>query len=240
MKRAIYAIWMSAALIFAAGCTEPAQTGSQPDGQTQAPQLKPVGQTEGTQVNPNSGLATGKDTEAEQPKLKGAGKTIEEASMAALLALKQKEMKKLAGMAHPNKGIRFSPYGHIDQDKDLTFLPAQLEKLAEDQTVYKWGAYDGSGEPIELKFSDYYARFIFDADFTEAKQKAYNTVIGKGNTLVNIAEVYPAPGHEFSEYHFPGFDPKYEGMDWKSLRLVYEKMDGQYYLVGVIHDQWTI
>ncbi len=29
-------------------------------------------------------------------------------------------------------------------------------------------------------------------------------------------------------------------MDWCSLRLVFEKWGAQYYLVGVVHDQWTI
>jgi (p)ppGpp synthase/HD superfamily hydrolase len=42
------------------------------------------------------------------------------------------------------------------------------------------------------------------------------------------------------EYHFSGFDPKYEGMDWRSLRLVFEEKDNIWHLVGIIHDQWTI
>jgi hypothetical protein len=37
-----------------------------------------------------------------------------------------------------------------------------------------------------------------------------------------------------------GFDPEYEGMDWRSLRLVFEKKNDIWYLVGIIHDQWTI
>jgi (p)ppGpp synthase/HD superfamily hydrolase len=29
-------------------------------------------------------------------------------------------------------------------------------------------------------------------------------------------------------------------MDWRSLRLVFEKKDDIWYIVGIIHDQWTI
>jgi (p)ppGpp synthase/HD superfamily hydrolase len=29
-------------------------------------------------------------------------------------------------------------------------------------------------------------------------------------------------------------------MDWRSLRLVFEKKNDIWYLVGIIHDQWTI
>ena len=43
----------------------------------------------------------------------------------------------------------------------------------------------------------------------------------------------------FIDYHFSGFDQKLNGMDWVSLRLVFEKQNGQYFIVAIIHDQWT-
>ena len=42
------------------------------------------------------------------------------------------------------------------------------------------------------------------------------------------------------EYHFPGFDPQYGGLDWASLRLVFQEFEGRWVLVGIIHDEWTI
>jgi hypothetical protein len=65
-----------------------------------------------------------------------------------------------------------------------------------------------------------------------------NIVIGKGNTLENIHEVYP--DGVFVEFHFTGFNEQYDGMDWKSLRLVFEQDGGSWRLVGIVHDQWTI
>jgi hypothetical protein len=41
------------------------------------------------------------------------------------------------------------------------------------------------------------------------------------------------------EYYFPGFDLQLQGMDWRSLRLVFTLYDNTWYLVGIIHDQWT-
>jgi len=29
-------------------------------------------------------------------------------------------------------------------------------------------------------------------------------------------------------------------MDWRSLKLVFKEKDGNWYLVGVVHDEWTI
>ena len=56
--------------------------------------------------------------------------------------------------------------------------------------------------------------------------------------LENQFEVYDNP--IIVEYYFPGFNPEYEGMDWKSLRLVFEQYEDNWYLVGIIHNQWTI
>ncbi len=155
-----------------------------------------------------------------------------------LQALKAKDFAALSASVHPDKGVRFSPYAFVDGANDITFSPAQVAGLADDSEIYLWGAYDGSGEPIELNFADYYSKFILSHDFTQAKEVGENEIQGSGNTTNNLSEAYPAA--QFVEYHFPGFDPQYEGMDWESLRLVYENIDSQWYLVGVIHDQWTI
>jgi hypothetical protein len=83
----------------------------------------------------------------------------------------------------------------------------------------------------------YIDKFVYNADFLNAEKTAYNQVIGKGNSLNNLGEVFP--NHPFIEYYFSGFDEKYAGMDWTSLRLVFKLHQGNYYLVAIVHDQWT-
>jgi hypothetical protein len=107
-----------------------------------------------------------------------------------------------------------------------------------DPTVYNWGTYDGSGMPIELTFREYYEEFVYDVDFARPDVVGFNERVGQGNSIDNIASAYP--DGVMVEYHFEGFDPEYAGMDWRSLRLVFEEKDGIWYLVGVVHDQWTI
>jgi hypothetical protein len=87
-------------------------------------------------------------------------------------------------------------------------------------------------------FADYYGEFVYDVDFENSHIIGNNTVIKSGNTINNILEAYPAGA--FVEFHYKGFEPQYEGMDWKSLRLVFEQNGGVWYLVGITHDQWTI
>lgn len=163
---------------------------------------------------------------------------VEARSQIAVKALKEKDMEKLSLLVHPVKGVLFSPYSNIELDKHRVFTKEQIKGLLESDEVYYWGEYDGSGEPIELTFKQYYEKFIYDHDFANAEKVAYNEILQSGNTIVNISDVYP--NAKFIDYYFSGFNPGYDGMDWVSLRLVFEKYDGQWYLVCIAHGQWTI
>jgi hypothetical protein len=163
---------------------------------------------------------------------------IETRAIDVLTAIKNYDMEKLSDAIHPDKGVRFSPYGYIDVDNNLVFTADEVKSLASDSKAYLWGWFDGSGDPMELSFKDYYKMFIYDVDFLNAEKVGYNQVLGHGNSLDNSFEVYK--NSIIVEYHFSGFDPQYEGMDWRSLRLVFEKKNDVWYLVGIIHDQWTI
>ena len=59
-------------------------------------------------------------------------------------------MKKLSGIVHPDKGVRFSPYAFVDVEKDLIFSRTRILNFFKDQIVYNWGVYDGIGTPINL------------------------------------------------------------------------------------------
>ncbi|NSL52785.1 hypothetical protein HR057_13595 [Bacillus sp. P2(2020)] len=165
-------------------------------------------------------------------------KKVLSAALAIVEALKAKDMDRLAMYAHPDKGVRFSPYGHVDPSSDIVFAKDELPSLMESSRMYQFGTFDGSGEPIMMTFGDYFQKFVYDVDFANPHMIGNNIVIGKGNTLENIHEVYP--NGVFVEFHFTGFDKQYNGMDWKSLRLVFEQDGDIWRLVGIVHDQWTI
>ena len=161
-----------------------------------------------------------------------------------IMALKNRNLENLSRFVHPDKGVRFSPYTYMrvepgsPEGADLVFSSAHIAEFFADQTAYNWGQFDGSGEPINLTFEAYFERFIYDADFARPHAVGYNEIIGWGNTINNIAEVYPSA--VTIEYHFEGFDPTFAGLDWRSLRLVLEEKEGAWYLVGIVHDEWTI
>jgi hypothetical protein len=152
-------------------------------------------------------------------------------------ALKDKDMSTLSQYVSPSMGLRFSPYAFV-KDADQVFPAHQVARLLIDTSTYDWGAYSGSGQPISLTFSDYYAQFIYDEEFTDAPQVSLNFRVGVSTSIDNAAEYYA--GGMVVEFHFPGFDPSLAGMDWRSLRLVFMAENNAWYLVGIIHDQWTI
>ncbi len=151
-------------------------------------------------------------------------------------ALKDRDLGALAAYTHPQQGLRFSPYSSV-KETDQAFPANKVSGLFNDTTVYNWGAYSGSGEPIELTFADYYAKFVYDVDFASAPQVSLNHRLGGSTSLDNSAQFYP--GAMIVEYHFPGLDSTLDGMDWRSLRLVFVPENNTWYLVGIIHDQWT-
>jgi len=151
-------------------------------------------------------------------------------------ALKNKDMTNLSQFISPQMGLRFSPYAAI-QDTYQVFTADQIKGLWSDNTPHIWGVYDGTGETIELTFADYYAKFVYDVDFANAPQLSLDHRLGVSTTLDNSAEYYPSA--MIVESYFPGFDPTFDGMDWRSLRLVFMKENGTWFLVAIIHDQWT-
>ena len=150
--------------------------------------------------------------------------------------LKNQDMLSLSSFVHPVDGVRFSPYAYV-QDTDQVFSAEKVAGIMADSSVYDWGHYAGTGESIQLSFPEYYSKFIYDVDFTNAPQVSLNHRLSTGNSIDNSVEFYP--GAMVVEYYFPGFDPQYGGMDWRSLRLVFSEVDTTWYLASIIHDEWT-
>ncbi|WP_379154898.1 hypothetical protein [Paenibacillus sp. sgz5001063] len=195
-------------------------------------------------ASPSASPLSSEPAESQQPQASAAPEegmppTAEEAAVTVVRALKAGNMETIASWAHPDKGVRFSPYAYVDTATDLVFTRDQLKGLMKDPTPYVWREYAGTGEIIKLTFAEYFKRFVYDADFLNKAETALNKGLGQGTTLNNINEVYPKDRYDFVEYHIAGIDPAHEGMDWRSLRLVFEKMGPDHALVGIVHDQWT-
>lgn len=171
--------------------------------------------------------------------------TVPKLAKEVLQALKTEDMARLATFIDPLGGVRFSPYANV-KDSDLVFTPDQLVKAFNNPTEYVWGNFEGSGAPIQFTFADYYTRFVYSQDFASANQVGYNHSLSTANVVDNSYDFYP--NSIIVEYFLPGTNPEYgAGLSWQSLKLVFQQFvpigsnsGGQWYLVGIIHSQWTI
>ena len=157
-----------------------------------------------------------------------------------LALLKSKNYLAFANYIHPVEGVRFSPYGFVDTIHDIKLSKQKFINEAGQpiQDMIEWGAFDGTGDPIKMTLNNYMQRFVYDVDFAKPEKRSVNEFIGGGNSLNNLELVYK--NCDFTESHFSGFDKKYGGMDWKSLRLVFKVRNKKILLVGIVHDEWTI
>lgn len=150
----------------------------------------------------------------------------------------QQDWATLAAYVHPRRGVTFTPYSTVEPDSDLTFTADQIKNLTQDQHVYTWGFEDGRGDPIQMTITQYFARYVYDRDYTQVSQIGIDRIMTGGNALENLTEEYP--GCRFVDFSFPSADPVNDGLDWSSLKLVFQAEGEHWYLVGVVHGEWTI
>lgn len=180
-----------------------------------------------------AGVASGERARAQDDE------ALRAAAAAVVEALAGKDFVRLADLVDPRKGVLFSPYTLVAPQSQVTLTPEDLRRLASGERIVRtWGLYDGSALPIHLSFRDYFDRFVYDAPFATEGKVAVDERLGPGTTLDTTKDIWPEG--RVVEYYFPGGDPSRGGMDWRSLRLVFEQSEGRWWLVGVVHDQWTI
>ena len=158
-------------------------------------------------------------------------------SLQAMEMIADQDFTALEGITDASTGIRYSPYPYVSAS-DLIFTGSGISDFFTDPVIYSFGSYDGSGDPIDLTKADYYLNFIYDEDFLTAPHISVNWILGTGNMITNHESFYPSS--KTVEFHYSGFDPTYSGMDWRSLRLVFQKFGADWKLVGIIHGQWTV
>lgn len=200
---------------------------------------------------PAANLTPAPPVSASQPDASGSGSDVSapplnpednlsllSAASAVNRCVQQQDWLTLSAYVHPELGVTFTPYSTVEPASDLTFTAGQIKALAQDQTVYTWGFEDGRGDPIQMTMLQYFERYVYDRDYTQVPQIGVDRIMTGGNALENLIEAYP--GCRFVDFSFPSADPVNDGLDWSSLKLVFQPGEECWYLVGVVHGEWTI
>ena len=164
--------------------------------------------------------------------------TIRARATLAVTALRDKDFAAVAALAHPVKGVRFTPYTFV-QARDNVLDAASIRQGFTNTRTYMWGFTDGKGDPMDWNFERYHGRYVYNKDYSKASPVLFDNypTNPRGNKNDNTKAMYPA-GRTI-EYYLPSTDPN-TTLDWGGLRFVFEELSGTWYLVGIIHDEWTI
>ena len=151
--------------------------------------------------------------------------------------LHSNKLEEFSEYFHPKKSCTFVPYTFLTNENQK-FITTTFKKQLEANLVLNWGDQDGSGEPIELTISDYISQWVYDFDFkTKSTEVHINKGLAFSNTQNNLTDIFPEA--HCIEFYQEG-STEYEGLDWRSLIFYVEKFEGNYVLVAVVHNQWTI
>ncbi len=153
-----------------------------------------------------------------------------------ITALAARDYQKLEGLVSLN-GLSLNIYPQLDFQKNL-IAKNDISEIPVDTKIYLWGYTDGKGDPINLTRAEFLTKWIYSnsVDYLKAPDVAVNKKLGGGNSVNTIGE----DGRTYAAFYFSGFDPKYGGMDWTTLYLVFDFVNGEYKLRGIAKDNWTI
>jgi hypothetical protein len=155
----------------------------------------------------------------------------------ALSAIAARDMRRLSSVVHPEKGILFSANA-LPNCYVVRYSREELLSAMRDPARRIWGQIAEAGPPPPLHegtFAEFLRKWLYDGDYARARD---DTVDGSGTEgkTGELAQTY-FPEARIVEFHIPS---PTDGMDWRSLRLVFEGYKGALYLVAALPQGWTI
>ncbi|MEN2768843.1 ankyrin repeat domain-containing protein [Ornithinibacillus xuwenensis] len=158
-----------------------------------------------------------------------------------LTLLQEQDMNGLAEEIHPDKGVIFAPYLQIQQTpmseehEPINFQTNEIPGLLNDSTIYNWGVQGASGLPIEMTAAEYFDNYVYtkqEPDVLYVNEEAH----GGTEYLYSVREVYPDA--QTVEYFYNETQSDYD-LSWAGLMLIFEPYQGEWKLVGIVHNAWT-
>ncbi|MEO8637420.1 MAG: hypothetical protein ABI430_00775 [Candidatus Taylorbacteria bacterium] len=168
---------------------------------------------------------------------KDAQKNVMDSAKEVLVAFKNKDYQKLENLTSSD-GLSWNEVPNLDLTKN-DILTSEISNIPNNPQKYLFGYTDGKGDPIYLTISEYLSIWIYNHDYASAPEVGVNKILDGGSNSVNTI-LQDSGNRTVVAYHFKGFDPKFGGMDWTTLYLVFDLQNGEYKLRGIAKNNWTI
>jgi len=154
---------------------------------------------------------------------------------AILADLKAKDFEQLDKFISPVLGLKFSPESSI-QPNHQVFMGDELDELWTSPKKYLWG--DNEAGEIRMTFKKYFESYVYDRDYLENGEVGYYKILRDGTTCIENYKQFYKDGVNVD---FFVKNTSSEGaMDWSTLRLIFTRENGKWYLRHIIHDHWCI
>lgn len=134
----------------------------------------------------------------------------------------------------PAEGIIISARTTVDSDPAGNAV-VTAEDLADGSKAFVF-EYSEAGPLIET-VDDWMDGYRRNLSLIEPDQTSVNAPLGYGNSLNNLADAFPEA--HVVELHHRGRGEQAD-FNWSSTRLVLEQRDGQWKLLAIMGDKWTI
>ena len=162
--------------------------------------------------------------------------TLKQQALRIQRAFANNDFARITNDIHPTRGVRFSMYAYVRPETDKVFSREQYAQYLNESSIrFTWGELDGTGDLLVISLPEYLDTWV-DADKFNESIVSINEFKQHGNTINNLKKTYQ--NSDFVEFYYKGSD-KYDGMDWRIMRLVFDDYQGKRYLVAIINDQWT-
>jgi hypothetical protein len=190
----------------------------------------------GCRADPPAGAPLGAAPTAAPAAMRSAAACAAEASA----ALSARDMRRLAAVVGVGQQVAFTPFAYA-RSADVALRAEELEDELRQGHVRDWGTLGESDDPLRLSFTDYLARYAWDAAYAGLgpRPPGSATFDAASNEVRELLGAIRAlhPGAEITEYHKPPSAPG--AMDWRVLRVVCAPAGGGYRLVRIVHSEWT-
>ncbi len=184
----------------------------------------------------NQGQQIGQTLERQQQAQLQKEARLFAASKKVLEALASSDFAKLETLVSPDGlSLRHVPNLNLASS---TLSKENVSEITTDKTLHFFGYTDGKGDEINMTVADYLKKYINTADYLAAPDTAVNKTLGSGNSQNSL--LTDKGSRELVAFHYSGFNPQYEGMDWTTMYLVFDEVDGVFLLRAIAKDNWTI
>ncbi len=169
--------------------------------------------------------------------VKAADESLYEAAEQVRLALLSEDGPRIPAGYVPAEGVAVSPDAYVDPDAGERVVVSSADLAAAAETMRIWGYHDGIGSPIVDSVDGFMSNYRRSLALLEPDVVGIDRRVGVGNTIDNLAEAFPDA--RIVEFHRRGRGEARD-FNWSSVRLALELRNGEWQLVGITSDTWTI